>query len=326
MRTDRGPLRWVYDLLSKPSAASISDAWLSLKFNLAALLPPIYTGPRIALVIPVFNVERYILVCLRSVAAQRYLNLQVILVNDGSQDQSMELAKRFSQRLDLTIVNQANAGLAVARNAGAAAADNPDYIMFLDSDDALATGAFRKLVFTLEKTGSDFAVGDCVRTKGLTRVARVDTRLVYRGGTNNSTDFASSPEVIRDVTAWNKMFRWSFFQKAKISFPVGVYFEDMAEMTRAYIEAEKFDIISKVVYLWRVRTEGTKSITQNSSADKQFVDRYAALVEMRKLIDKAVKSGKASEKNLEAFAKRIKSHDLRLHADRTEQLEKLATY
>jgi hypothetical protein len=100
----------------------------------------------------------------------------------------------------------------------------------------------------------------------------------------------------------------------------------MAEMTRAYIEAEKFDIISKVVYLWRVRTEGTKSITQNSAADKQFVDRYAALVEMRKLIDRAVKRGKASEKNLEAFANRIKSHDLKLHADRTEQLEKLATY
>lgn len=326
MRTDRGPVRWLYDLLSRPSATKISDAWLSLKFNLAALLPPIYTGPKIALVIPVFNVERYISVCLRSVAAQRYLNLKVILVDDGSQDHSMELAKRFSERLDLTIIKQANAGLAAARNAGAAAADNPDYIMFLDSDDALATGALRKLVFTLEKTRSDFAVGDCVRTKGLTRVARIDTRSVYREGTKKGTDFASSPEVIRDVTAWNKMFRWSFFQETKISFPVGVYFEDMAEMTRAYIKAEKFDIISKVVYLWRVRTEGTKSITQNSAADKQFVDRFAALVEMRKLIDEAVKRGSASAKNLEAFSKRIKSHDLKLHADRTEQLEKLATY
>lgn len=330
MQTSRGPLRWVYDLLSLPIATKISDRWLKFKFSLlntsASRASSKVRQPKVTLVIPVFNVERYVELCLTSVQAQNYENLEVIVVNDGSQDGSMQKVARFASRLNIRVVDQTNQGLAAARNAGVAAIDQTDYLMFIDSDDALQPLALQTLVRQLENSGSDFAVGDCTRMKGVTRVPRVDTRGVYASGSRSRVAFSDAPAVIRDVTAWNKMFRWSFFDANRFIFPKGVYFEDMAEMTRAYIEADSFDIVAKSIYLWRVRTEGEKSITQSASHEKQFADRFAALQQMKDLLADAVRRGRATTKNLEAFADRLRTHDSKLHPDRTKDLDQLAAY
>lgn len=318
-----GILRFGYDLLSLPAASRISDTLLSLRFALASSKNLQSDLPKVTLVIPVYQVERYIELCLESVVAQNYKNLEVIVVDDGSTDSSMQRVKKFESKLNLKIVTQENAGLAVARNAGVRAIKSTRYLMFLDSDDALAPGALEALVTQAEKSNSDFVVGDCTRMKGLTRLKRVDTRAVYAQGSQTGVTFKDAPQVIRDVTAWNKLFRWDFYQHAKISFPSGVYFEDMAEMTRAYIDAEKFDILARAVYLWRVRTEGAKSITQSASSDKQFTDRFAALQQMRELVDSAIAAGKASKANLDAFADRVRTHDTKLHPDRLEELKAL---
>jgi hypothetical protein len=98
----------------------------------------------------------------------------------------------------------------------------------------------------------------------------------------------------------------------------------MAVMTRAYIEAEHFDVLAKSIYLWRVRTEGAKSITQQSTSDKQFEDRFDALVQMRDSIQGAIDAGKATQANKDAFADRLRTHDAKLHADRLEELLALA--
>jgi CDP-glycerol glycerophosphotransferase len=326
MKSPKGLARVVYNLLAHSWATSLSDAWLSLKYSLATRSQASDSGqaesnqPRITLIIPVYNVERYIKLCLKSVAAQNYKNLHVIVVNDGSTDKSMQIVDAFAGKLNLQIVNQANAGLAAARNAGVDAIDRTDYLMFLDSDDALRLGALKALVGQLQKSGSDFVVGDCTRMKGVTRVKRVDTRQVYAKGTRSAITFAQHPAVIRDVTAWNKLFRYDFYQWARLRFPSGVYFEDMAVMTRAYIEAEHFDVLARSVYLWRVRTEGAKSITQQSKSDKQFDDRFDALVEMRATIQAAIDAGKASKANMDAFADRLRTHDAHLHSDRLKEL------
>ena len=325
MKSPKGLARVAYNLLSHSWATSLSDAWLSFKFASVTKPPQAASGqPKLTLVIPVFNVERYIKLCLQSVAAQNYPNLIVIVVNDGSTDGSMKIVETFRTKLNLQIVTQANAGLAAARNAGVDAIDRTDYLMFLDSDDALPIGALSTLVAQLQKTGSDFVVGDCTRMKGVTRIKRVDTRQVYASGTRSAVTFANHPAVIRDVTAWNKLFRYDFYLSARLRFPSGVYFEDMAVMTRAYIEAEHFDVLAKCVYLWRVRTEGTKSITQRGSSDKQFDDRFDALVEMRQIIQSAVDAGKASKANKDAFADRLRTHDAALHPDRLKELLALA--
>lgn len=318
-----------YDVLSLPIASKISDAWLMAKFKAkvskraaSAMVfsdPPV--TPKVTIVIPVYNVERYLALCLQSVCAQNYPNLDVILVNDGSTDNSLAVARKFQEKLNLHIVDQENSGLSAARNAGVRAIEQTDYLMFLDSDDALAPDSLKRLVSSILDTGCDFVVGDTTRMKGITRLKRRDTRAVFdriafaanSAGSLASTTLLEHPQAILDVTAWNRLFDFKFYSQNKFSFPEGLYFEDMALMTKAYIRAAKFSVLSETVYLWRVRTEGAKSITQQTSDNKKLTDRITALRQMKVLIKAGIVMGKTNERNLEVFKDRVWNHDIPLY-------------
>jgi CDP-glycerol glycerophosphotransferase len=318
-----------YDLLSLSIATKVSDAWLMAKFkskvskraaeNMVFSDPPV--TPKVTIVIPVYNVERYLALCLQGVCAQNYPNLDVILVNDGSTDNSLAVARKFQEKLNLHIVDQENAGLSAARNAGVRAIENTDYLMFLDSDDALAPDALKNLVSLIVDTGADFVVGDTTRMKGVTRIKRRDTRPVFdrasfsknSTGSLASTTFKEHPQAILDVTAWNRLFNFKFFSSNRFSFPEGMYFEDMALMTKAYIRATKFSVLSETVYLWRVRTEGEKSITQQTNDEQKLADRITALRQMQGLIKAGMVMGKTNERNMEVFKDRVWNHDIPLY-------------
>lgn len=277
--------------------------------------------PLVTIVVPVYNVERYLDLCLKSVVAQNYHNLNVIVVDDGSTDNSIAIAREYADKLNLHIVQQANAGLGAARNAGVKAIQKTDYLMFLDSDDALAPNAIHDLAVQISLTNSDFVIGDATRMKGVTRLKRRDTRAVYAHGTQSAITFTEFPEVIQDLTAWNRMFNYEFYMSRNLQFPTGVFFEDMTLMTKALIEAKSFDILAQSVILWRVRTEGTKSITQQNGDAQKIIDRVKSLHEQRDLITNAIKVGKATQANLTEFYKRVKNHDYKLYAKTAQQSE-----
>ena len=245
-------LKFGYDALSTPFATKVSDAWLmsSLKRKTKRRLKDSEWLPKVTIVVPVYNVERYLALCLQSICAQNYKNLEVILVIDGSTDNSLAIARKFQTKLDLHILEQENAGLSAARNAGVRAIEKTDYLMFLDSDDALAPQALHSMVNQVIKTGSDFVVGDTTRMKGVTRLKRRDTRAVFAKGTISATTLLQQPQVIQDVTAWNRLFDFKFYQSNQFTFPEGMFFEDMALMTKAYVRSTKFDILAQTVYLW----------------------------------------------------------------------------
>ena len=309
--------RPAYDALSTPFATKVSDALLMAKFK--RITKKNLAGsewlPKVTIVVPVYNVERYLALCLQSICAQNYKNLEVILVNDGSTDNSLAVAREFQAKLDLHIVEQENSGLSAARNAGVRAVEKTDYLMFLDSDDALAPRALHSMVNQVIKTGSDFVLGDTTRMKGVTRLKRRDTRPVFSKGTLAGTTLLQHPDAIWDVTAWNRLFDFDFYQKNKFSFPEGMFFEDMALMTKAYIRAIKFDVLAQTVYLWRVRTEGEKSITQQTNDNQKLADRITALRQMQGLIKAGAVLGKTNERNLDVFKHRVWNHDIPLYKD-----------
>jgi CDP-glycerol glycerophosphotransferase len=308
-------LKFGYDVLSTPFATKVSDAWLMAKFKSSSGKKSAQSEwlPKVTVVIPVYNVERYLALCLQSLCAQNYKNLDVILVNDGSTDNSLAIARNFQEKLNLHIVEQENLGLSAARNAGVRAIESTDYLMFLDSDDALAPQALHSLVTLVIETDSDFVVGDTTRMKGITRLKRRDTREVFKRGTLKSVTLLQHPQAILDVTAWNRLFDFKFYTQNKFSFPEGMFFEDMALMTKAYIRASKFSVLSQTVYLWRVRTEGAKSITQQTNDEKKLADRITALRQMQGLIKAGIVMGKTNENNLEVFKNRVWNHDIPLY-------------
>ena len=113
----------------------------------------------ISVIIPCYNAEKCLAIPLNSLMEQSYKNLEIIIVNDGSKDGTLEVAKNYAS-IDsrIKVVNQENAGVSVARNNGVKVA-NGEYIMFLDADDNYTTPfAIEKLCKRLEETGADMAV------------------------------------------------------------------------------------------------------------------------------------------------------------------------
>src|SRR3954468_8067723 len=166
--------------------------------------------PRISVVVPVYNVEPYLAECLESLAGQTVKDLQVIMVDDGSKDRSAEIAQEFADRDErFHLVKQPNGGLGNARNTGITHATG-EFLAFVDSDDYLPPNAYELLLGALDETGSDFATGN------VQRVTVKGTRQVYFLAdtftkTRLATHISEFRRLIADRTAWNKLWRKSFW-------------------------------------------------------------------------------------------------------------------
>ena len=109
----------------------------------------------ISVVVPVYNKSLYLAECIESIISQTYRNLEIILVNDGSSDNSLDICKMYEQ-LDerVIVVDKPNAGVASARNAGLEIATG-DYIGFVDADDFIDAGMYSTLLEQITRDGSD---------------------------------------------------------------------------------------------------------------------------------------------------------------------------
>ena len=110
---------------------------------------------KVSVIVPIYNVEKYLEECLNSLEQQTYRNISVILINDGSSDKSKEIAERYVNRnKNFSLINKTNGGLSSARNAGLAYSDGK-YVLFLDSDDYLVDNAIEEMVAYSEKNKLD---------------------------------------------------------------------------------------------------------------------------------------------------------------------------
>ena len=228
----------------------------------------------LSVIVPVYQAQAYLAECLDSVRAQTYDVLQIVVVDDGSTDGSAALiAEHAAADPRILVHRQQNAGLGAARNAGIARATG-DYLTFLDADDTLPRRAYELLVGSLERTGSDFALGAVQRvTAGVRRTpawiaeAHEKDRSAIR-----IDDF---PRAVIDVIACNRVFRRSFWETAGLRFPVGVAYEDHVPMMAAYLRAQAFDVLADTTYYWRIREDQT-SIGQQKHQIANLRDRLQA--------------------------------------------------
>jgi CDP-glycerol glycerophosphotransferase len=230
----------------------------------------------LSVVVPVYNVAPYLEECLASIAAQYYTSLEVIMVDDGSTDESGAIAAAFAERDPrFRLVTKANAGLGAARNTGTEHATG-DYLMFVDSDDVLPPYACEVLIASIEETGSDFASGN---------VLRLTSRGVHQSGlhktafatTSLRTHVSRQASLMDDRTAWNKVFRRSFWDAHRLAFPEGVLYEDTPVIVPAHVLAKSVDALDVPVYYWREREGQDKSITQRRDEVRGFIDRLAGV-------------------------------------------------
>jgi CDP-glycerol glycerophosphotransferase len=264
---------------------------------------------RISVVVPVYNVEPYLEACLEALERQTVTDLEVVMVNDGSTDASPEIAALFAARDSrFRLVHQENAGLGAARNTGVAHATG-EFLIFADSDDVVPRHAYELLLGALDTTGSDFACGNVRRLTsfGTTRAAFL-ARAFER--TRLQTHITRFPYLIADRTAWNKLFRRSFWDRHDFRFPEGVFYEDTPVMLPAHYLAGSVDVIRQTVYLWRTREGDDFSITQRRAETKPLRDRVAAVEHVSRFLEA---QGLLVSKAL--YDRSVIGHDLRYFLD-----------
>lgn len=231
--------------------------------------------PKVTVVVPIYNVERYLEVCLLSLAAQSHRNVQVVMVDDGSTDGSAAIAKRFTKEFpNFSLVTKKNNGLGAARNTGVQAIAKSDWLLFVDSDDVLPTNAIANYLRLAKADKVRLVVGNPVRMMGLKKQSR---RPKLYSTDLHKTSLNQQPEFMSDVTAWNKLIDFELWVSNGFRFPENVLYEDMAIMTKLYLTAGTFSSASAPSYLWRVRTGDSKSITQKRAEMRNLTDRIKAI-------------------------------------------------
>lgn len=217
----------------------------------------------ISIVIPVYNVEKYIRKCLDTVISQTYSNLEIIIVNDGSPDNSKKICEEYKNKdARIKIINQENGGLSSARNTGIDVATG-EYIAFIDSDDFLDENFIKKMYDEVSVNDSDIICCDFYYIDE-------DNRKWIR--TNKENKCYSNMEAIDDIIigkqyteimTWNKLYRLKLFIDNNIRFPLGKLNEDNFTTYKLYYYANKISLINDRLYYYLQRTNSIMNSTFN---------------------------------------------------------------
>ncbi|WP_372728215.1 CDP-glycerol glycerophosphotransferase family protein [Nocardioides sp.] len=230
--------------------------------------------PDVSVIVPFYNVEAYLADCLDSILGQDLLNIEVLLVDDGSPDGSRAIAQRYVQQdARVRLVTRPNGGLGAARNTGVRHARGR-YLTFVDSDDLLPPGALRALHASLEATGSDLAVGSVERFNDVSTWFPAWVQEVHDDRRAGIRIEEFTP-LLRNLYTWNKLFRRDFWDEQDLWFREGVAYEDQPIITQLFARATAIDVLPDVVYRYRAR-EDQSSISQQTASVKDLRDRIAA--------------------------------------------------
>lgn len=176
--------------------------------------------PLISVIVPVYNVEKYLKKCVDSITSQTYKNLEILLVDDGSTDSSGQICNEFEKNdARIKVIHKKNGGLSDARNAGLDRAKG-QYYAFIDSDDYIQDNTIEIMLNAIKKNKSEIAVCNMIRflEEGETVqfYCPTDHEVLYQGNQRYKT--LNQPSVC------NKLFEAKLFEG--IRFPKGKYYED----------------------------------------------------------------------------------------------------
>lgn len=235
---------------------------------------------KVSIVVPVYNVEKYLSQCLDTLINQTLKEIEIICVNDGSKDSSETILKAYQIKDPrIKIINQENQGLSGARNTGIKAATG-EYIGLIDSDDWVDLDFYEKLYNAAKKYDSDIAAGDFYRRGKYIKTQK----LKYK----KEAFFTEAAEKVKQAFipkynyVWNKIYKRESLEKMNYPFPVGRYYEDMYWLVKVVYHLYGFVTVPNTFYHYR-RTEGS-IITQKSA--KHLEDCRFAEIEMLKFMNK----------------------------------------
>ena len=217
----------------------------------------------ISVIIPIYNVEKYISRCLDSVINQTYKKIEIICVDDGSPDNSIKILKEYEKKDSrIKIIRQENGGLSSARNIGIKDSRG-EYIFFLDSDDWLPLNSLELLYEDILLNKSDISVGNLIKVYpkknkeiGLKNLKKIDYSLKnYLEYSINKKNFTAN--VV------NKLYKTKIIVENKILFKEKILYEDFLFTVQYFIYCKKISVIKEAVYYYFLEREDSIVNTVN---------------------------------------------------------------
>ena len=216
--------------------------------------------PKVSVIVPIYNVEKYLEKCINSLLSQTLEDIQIILVNDGSKDNSGNIAKEYEKNnKDRVIyVEKENGGLSDARNYGLKYATG-DFIAFLDSDDYIEKNAYEEMYNKAIEENADYV--ECDFIWEFPNKIRVDKQYPYK----NKKEMLSFVRVV----AWNKLIKRQLIIDNNLEFPKGLRYEDVEFTYKLIPFINKFAYVDKP-FIHYVQRKGSIANVQNERTAEIF--------------------------------------------------------
>ena len=240
---------------------------------------------KLSIIVPVYNVEKFLRRCIESLLNQNYKNFEIILVDDGSTDSSGEICDEYVQKYNfIKVVHQNNKGLSGARNAGLQVVSG-EYVGFIDSDDWIEPNFYSYLMSIAEKKHVDVVSGTFQRIESEKQIKKVDSANIKYSILQGDAIYAKYLRSaiqggITYVPCCSKVFRHEVLNN--ISFDSGVLYEDIAFCWKAFGEASTCAFCEYPGYYYFVNKKSiTKSLQRKF--DYRLLDYTAAAEEIKSI-------------------------------------------
>ena len=229
----------------------------------------------VTVIIPVYNVEKYLERCINSVIKQSYSELEIILVDDGSTDKSYEICKRFAS-LDkrISVIANSNEGVSAARNSGLSLVHGK-YVLMVDSDDYIACNMIETLYNAAVETGADVTVCDFMRGKEDNYIFDSDKGCYEIIDTRETLSriYTDDHNKLRYVVPWIKLYKKELFDS--IEYPYGKIFEDIYTTHKIYGRCKSIAVVNSALYYYYQRPDSI----MNNNYNLKKLDYLGALEE-----------------------------------------------
>ena len=203
--------------------------------------------PKVSIIVPVYNVEDYIEKCLDSLVNQTLKEIEIIVVNDGSTDSSLEKIEKFAQQDSrIIIINQENQGQGAARNSGLNIAKG-EYIGFVDSDDYVDLDFYEKLYNAAKNNDADISAASILKHKKYKRFNLLYKKQICAKTTKDKIKVAKDRKG-RFFYVWNRLYKNKFLKQENLAFSTGIYYEDVMFSAKAILAANMIICISNTYY------------------------------------------------------------------------------
>ncbi|WP_066890482.1 glycosyltransferase family 2 protein [Clostridium nigeriense] len=235
----------------------------------------------ISLILPIYNVEKYLRECLDSIMNQSYKNYELIIVDDGSRDRSLEIVNEYRNKFKhIKILSQKNKGVSEARNLALKYAIGK-YILFVDSDDFLRADMLEKLISIAIKAKCDVVISNYYlyydKNNYIKFLKNMPSFTIYDN--YRVVDMMLKYKIQGQL--WNKLFKFSLLKENNFQFEKDRYIQDIFPVFKAISNANKISYLDEPLYFYRQR-EGS---TVNKKNKKLTVDYYHAMTSVKKYIE-----------------------------------------